>query len=574
MARPRFSLVRFVAEKAKIFGWRNGRSKRPKIVDIAVLKERIIAINEAAKRDMAEHISAGCSVELLKHWLPRHEQRAARYHEPYSIAGIPYPYRMELRHILIVGDRQTGKTQLVYDLLSQVEKLDDSAVVFDRAGDFVARFYQESRDYILHPFDARCSAWAFFSDLSSEADFVVAAEILFPNPDNDPDALWPKVARALFVELCLDLHREGRPDNVGLAEGLRAISFEVIEGSLHAHSADRLTTFDIGAAEQTIRSVFEAVARPLYAMKHESHYFSIRHYITSNFDNGSILFICWHRCRQNPAGAFIPLWLHIALTALADAPKANVIQNWLLIDDLGVLPPLPGLPGAMEQARAHGGPIFLTVDSFEDLTRIYGEQTAGQIFARAENKLMLKAADDETASACAQEILGIERQNAVSEYLAAVRNSLATLDEFAPGDALTDPPSLSPTSLKQLTAFTGYLKFANGFPAAFATFEKHHFRARAQAFELSLKKLPWLESPPAQPKPPDPQPLPLAAPLNIRRPTVVIERGPAPGLGPDDHCEPRIAKLTDKQLDVTRWGSLREAPARLGLPQGDEEDAP
>jgi hypothetical protein len=590
MARFHFSLVKNLLQKATKFGSGKVRVK-PKIVDVPVLKDAIISINTTRKRAAAERISVGSSVETLEQWLPRDQQRSAGYHEPYRIANIEYPYRFELRHTLIIGDRRTGKSQIVNDIVAQVVALHDRAVIFDRTGDYVARFYQKGRDHILHPFDARCSPWSFFADLTSEADFVAAADLLFPTSDEDTDTLWVTSARALFVDLCCELHAEGGANNADLAEALRASSFEAIEASLHAHCPDRLMTFDISASEAKVRQALDAVAERLHAMTHDRYHFSIRNWIIGGYQNSSVLFISALYCHQGDADGFIQLWLDIALAALPHASVSNTVQHWILIDDLGVLYPLRHLPAALEKGGAHGAAILLTADSMLDLTSLYGSETALQMFDRLENKVLLKAADDATALAFANAIWGIDHEMCAGDRLAAVRAIAAASGQ----DTDAGLVSISPSSLRQISPFAGYLKFANAFPAAYVAFKMRHYPERAETFALPVRALPLSQPALVRLDQSEPQ---LTLPLSSEapRPKIIIEHGPAPRMGDDDYdkVEPepthrpehtgsgkialkktsaKKSGLSDKQLDVTKWGSLREATARLGAPHQHDDQS-
>jgi Type IV secretion-system coupling protein DNA-binding domain len=582
--------AKFLLQNATKFGSGKVRVK-PKIVGATVLRDAMISINKNYKHHAVKGISADGSVAILEQWLPRATQRAAGYHEPYKVADIEYPYRFELRHTLIIGDRRTGKSQIVNDIVSQVVALHDRAVIFDRTGDYVARFYQKGRDHILHPFDARCSPWSFFADLTREADFVAAADLLFPTSDEEADALWVPSARTLFVDLCCELHAEGGANNADLADSLRAISFDAIEASLHAHCPDQLMTFDISASEAKVRQALDSVAERLQAMAHDRYSFSIRNWIIGGFQNSSLLFISALYCQQGDADGFIQLWLDIALAALPLAPPSNTVQHWIVIDDVGVLYPLRHLPAALEKGGAHGAAILLTADSMLDLTSLYGRETALKMFDRIENKIMLKAADDPTALAFANAIWGIDHHISAGDRLAAVR----AIANASGQDTDAGLVNISPSSLKQISPFTGYLKFANAFPAARVAFERCHYPDRAEAFALPVRALPLSQPALVRLDQSEPQ---LTLPLSseVPRTKVIIEHGPAPGMGDDDYdkvdpepthrpehtglgkiapekTSPKKSGLSDKQLDVTKWGSLREATARLGGPHQQDDQS-
>ncbi|KAK0339638.1 hypothetical protein LTR94_033714, partial [Friedmanniomyces endolithicus] len=62
------------------------------------------------------------------------ERQAANLYEPYSLAGVPFPWRLEQSHVMLIGTTGTGKTVCLRDLLAQVRARRHRAVIFDLTG--------------------------------------------------------------------------------------------------------------------------------------------------------------------------------------------------------------------------------------------------------------------------------------------------------------------------------------------------------------------------------------------------------------------------------------------------------
>ena len=72
------------------------------------------------------------------------------------------PRRAEDQHFEIIGDTGSGKTTIIMQMLRQIQTRKHSAIIYDPACEFIARFYSESRgDIVLNPLDRRCpySGW-------------------------------------------------------------------------------------------------------------------------------------------------------------------------------------------------------------------------------------------------------------------------------------------------------------------------------------------------------------------------------------------------------------------------------
>lgn len=62
-------------------------------------------------------------------------------HYNYKIAGALYPIGSETLHTIITGATGTGKTVLITDLINQIRRNGDRAIIYDRMGTFVSKFY-------------------------------------------------------------------------------------------------------------------------------------------------------------------------------------------------------------------------------------------------------------------------------------------------------------------------------------------------------------------------------------------------------------------------------------------------
>ncbi|WP_339527972.1 type IV secretion system DNA-binding domain-containing protein, partial [Pseudomonas sp. EL_65y_Pfl2_R96] len=111
-------------------------------------------------------------------------------HVPYSIAGIPYPWRLEQSHTMLIGTTGTGKTTQLRSHVSQIRKLGHRAVIFDLTGTFVETFFDPETDVILNPMDERCAPWTLFDECRNYADFVSAAAALIPSHPDDKEPFW------------------------------------------------------------------------------------------------------------------------------------------------------------------------------------------------------------------------------------------------------------------------------------------------------------------------------------------------------------------------------------------------
>ena len=113
--------------------------------------------------------------------MPLIERKAAGIHHAYSMADVPFPWRTEQAHTIMIGSTGTGKTTQMRALIAQMRVRRDRAVVFDLTGAYVEAFYNPDTDTILNPMDERCPSWSVFGAAKNHAEFTGIAAALKGN---------------------------------------------------------------------------------------------------------------------------------------------------------------------------------------------------------------------------------------------------------------------------------------------------------------------------------------------------------------------------------------------------------
>src|SRR5690606_36052511 len=97
--------------------------------------------------------------------------RAEADSHPLAIGPVPFPRRLETRHMAMVGTTGSGKTTVLRQMLDGIAARGEAALVYDTSGEFIAHYFRpECGDIILNPFDARCVYWSPFAEIARPAD--------------------------------------------------------------------------------------------------------------------------------------------------------------------------------------------------------------------------------------------------------------------------------------------------------------------------------------------------------------------------------------------------------------------
>ena len=115
--------------------------------------------------------------------------------------SVRIPRRIESSHILIMGDTGTGKSALIRQLLVEVERRSESAVIYDPALEYTPQFFDPSRgDVVLNPLDQRMPYWTPGAELRHDAEALTLAASLFPDRHNE-NPFFVEGPRKIFAHL-------------------------------------------------------------------------------------------------------------------------------------------------------------------------------------------------------------------------------------------------------------------------------------------------------------------------------------------------------------------------------------
>lgn len=415
--------------------------------------------------------------------LTRTQARKLGIHQPCSIAGIPYPWRLEQSHTMLVGTTGTGKTTQLKSLVTQLRSRGQRAVIFDLTGTFVESFYDPATDIILNPTDQRCHPWTIFNDCDIYADFLSAATALIPSHPDDKEPFWQLAARTLFVEICMKLKAEGDCSNAAIAHHLMTAKLRDIHAKLADTVAGPLTAVEAARMAESIRSVFNTNAAALRFLPDPvagvPAAFSVRDWISRTDDPGAILFITSGYIDLETTRMLLTLWTNLAVHSQMRLSRTRDLRTWFLFDEINALHALPAIDQGLQTARNVGGAFVLGIHSFAKLEETYGEKGAINLAGLARTKLILATADYASAEKCAQ-FIGNRQVRQVDEAYSYGYNNTRDASTLTPRSIVE--PLVIPDDIMNLPAMRGFVKFPDGFPAARVALEWKDYPQVADGF--------------------------------------------------------------------------------------------
>ena len=432
------------------------------LVDAAELADVINAHNrDMLGAEIAERLPGKSFDEVMKMSLATRKE--AGIHHVYSIAGVPFPWRTEQAHTIMIGSTGTGKTTQMRALIAQMRARRDRAVVFDLTGAYVEAFYNPQTDTILNPMDERCPSWSVFAEAKNHADFTGIAAALLPADGGGAEPFWMLAARTLFVETCIKLIKLGEATNRALASRLMMADLKEVHKLLEHTVADPLTAPEAAKMAESIRAVFNTNAQALRFLPEGKEAFSISDWIRAENKPGSILFITSSHNELVLNRALLSLWMNLAVHTLMRLPRTRDLRTWFFFDEVHALHRLPAIEDGLQTARGFGGAFVLGIHSFAKLAETYGKEGAQNLASLARTKLVLAAADRDTAEHCS-DYIGHREVRMMDEAYSYGYSNIRDAATITPRSEVQ--PLVLPDDIMKLPSLRGFLVFPEGFDAA------------------------------------------------------------------------------------------------------------
>lgn len=471
---PLFAFFWWFAER---FGERSKQKKHVRGASLVNLPE----LEDELARHNARERSAEYGDELGWRWrlVGSAALAEAGYYRPAHLAGVTWPWRREQSHTMLVGTTGTGKTVALTELVAEIRQRGERAVIFDLTGVFIETFHDADTDVILNPLDARCPSWSVFNDCTTRAEFHAAADSLVPHDGGGSEQFWVLAARTMFVETCVKLAEEGRGSNQALADELMNADLSDLHKLLEDTMAGPITTPSAAKMAESVRAVFNVNAKALQMLPSDGEPFSIRHWVRTDDNRGSLLFLSARYVDMSVLSQMLTLWLDTAINTLMTGRRTRDVKLWFLIDELGALHRLPSLEKGLQTARNFGGAIVTGVHAFAKLKEVYGENMAMTLSSLARTKLILATADRETATWCS-DIIGHREVREMEEGYSYGYNNARDAVSLTPRRQVV--PLLLPDEFMELPSLSGFIKFPDGFPAAPVTLTPRKWPRVAEGF--------------------------------------------------------------------------------------------
>ncbi|HAT2098246.1 type IV conjugative transfer system coupling protein TraD [Legionella pneumophila serogroup 1] len=380
-----------------------------------------------------------------------------------TISGFPLIVDTEVQHFLVHGTVGTGKSQLIMKIMDALRERGDRVIIYDKGCSFIPGYYRENLDVILNPFDVRCANWDLWQEAPRDSDFENMAESLIPlHGESDP--FWVNAARTVFASVATIMRQDSERSLEKFLRLLLTDEFSSLEGYLRGTPASTLISGKIEKTAISIRATITTYLKSLQTLTGLAEAggppFSIRDYILDETRQGW-LFISSNGEQHKALKPLMSMWLAMASLTLLSMPPDRDRRIWFICDELPSLHKLPLLGETIAEVRKFGGCFLLGMQSFSQLTKVYGQSGSKEIFDLLNTRFFFRSPSYDMARLVANE-LGEEEIEESRENYSYGANSIR--DGISLGNQRVTRPIVAYPEILELKDLTCFVRLPGPYP--------------------------------------------------------------------------------------------------------------
>lgn len=372
----------------------------------------------------------------------------------FNISDVPFPYESEPYHLLVSGSTGTGKSVAINEMLEQFRKNEDTVIIVDSGGDFLAKHFKEDADFVFNPFDQRCVNWSPTLEMTGPWDADSLSRSIVPDGVGD-NKEWNSYAQTFISCILERLYKEKR---LSLKEFLYAVQIAPIkelkvflEGTAAASQLTSEKTFG------SIRTIASNYVNTYKYLSSDGPEFSITEMIKA--EHAGFLYLTYRDDQLDSLRSLIGCILDVAARTILSLPPNPNRRVWLVLDEFASIGKIQSIEAVATKARKMGGCLLIGIQSIAQLKERYGENGAQTILSCLSSWLVLRCGDADTAEYMSKYI-------GDSEVIRHVKgqSSSDTGDSSSQNEQHSTQRAVMASELQSLPNLQGFLRLAGGFP--------------------------------------------------------------------------------------------------------------
>lgn len=338
------------------------------------------------------------------------------------------------RHMMFIGGIGTGKTNALFQILSQLRNsisINDVVIIFDSKGDFYNEFYQKG-DIVISNDDKSTGSngidyWNIFNEIElnehMEENIVeISKSLFYEKTTKTSQPFFPNAAKDLFSAILLHFCRNKDSmhiDNKGLREFLDSSPTAELRNILSQHQdLKAMVSYisdDRSPQTQGVMSELQQLSREIFLgnFKKEGN-LSIRQLVRNK--GAHIIFIEYDLGIGNMLTPIYRLLLDLAIKEALSRSKSEG-NVWIIADEFKLIPNLQHVDDAVNFGRSLGVKFMIGIQNIEQIFHAYGKELAKSILSGFLTSVSFRVNDAES-KAFIQNLYGCNRKKEI--YMSSV----------------------------------------------------------------------------------------------------------------------------------------------------------
>jgi len=309
------------------------------------------------------------------------------------------PRHEESSHFVLMGDSGCGKSSLIRQMLLQIRRRGETAVVFDPELEFTPQFYDPAADVILNPTDERMPFWTPSDEVQYPPEAMALAESLFPDKPRD-NTFFTEAARKIFAHLL-----RYRPTPQDLTEWMKNMG--EIDRRIAGTELEAMIPKGAAGQRAAVQGTFNQAAAAFQLLPNQQE------------GKGRWTAAAWAPVRKGwlflpstptlreSVKPLVSMWLDSLILRLMESRQASTAPVWFVVDELATLQRLPQLPTAVTQGRKANIRLVLGLQGRSQLETLYGGQ-AEVMLSQPMTKVFMRTSEPDAAHWISRSIGEIE----------------------------------------------------------------------------------------------------------------------------------------------------------------------
>lgn len=324
--------------------------------------------------------------------------------------SIPMDTTTLSKHLLMIGGIGTGKTNAMFQAVSQIKKQlteRDVMVIFDTKGDFYKEFYRDGDVVISNDATATGGSgadyWNIFEEIEDNEHVMenvieISKSIFSEACENTNQPFFPNAARDIFMAILVDMKRrldKEKLTNQNLLAYISGVPSREIRKMLESHndfrSMSSYIALDDSPQTQGVLSELLQVSREVLLGNFAKHgNIGIRKLIRQK--GGRALFIEYDLGLGQMLSPIYSLLFDLAIKESLSRKHSDG-NVYFICDEFKLLPYLQHIDDAVNFGRSLGIKFMVGIQNVEQIYDNYGEERARSILSGFSTNICFRVND-------------------------------------------------------------------------------------------------------------------------------------------------------------------------------------